>query len=98
MVTTLSMREANQNFSELARRVEAGEEIVVTRHGKPVLRMVPAQARGRVPTPEQEAAWQRFRDFAESGWTASGGWKFSCDEIYEERLDELERRRNRNKG
>lgn len=98
MATTMSMLEANHNFSDLARMVEAGEEIVVTRHGKAVLRMVPAQAHVRVPTLEQEAAWQRFRDFAESGWTAAAGWKFSREETYDERLDELERRRNRNKG
>lgn len=83
MATTMSMREANQNFSELARRVEAGEEIVVTRHGKAVLRMVPAQSRERVPTPEQEAAWQRLLATARQGWKSETGWKFNRDELYE---------------
>ena len=33
------MREAKNKLTELARRVEKGETITVTRHGKPVLEM-----------------------------------------------------------
>jgi prevent-host-death family protein len=32
----VSVAEAKAKFSELLKRAEAGEEIVVTRHGKPV--------------------------------------------------------------
>ena len=34
--------EAKQNFSELILAVEAGEEVLITRHGKEVVRMLPA--------------------------------------------------------
>lgn len=36
--------EARNTFSSLLERVEGGEEITITRHGKPVARMVPVSA------------------------------------------------------
>ena len=39
-MTTVSIREAKNKLTELARRVEAGESITVTRHGKPVLELM----------------------------------------------------------
>lgn len=36
---TVGVFEAKTKFSELLDRVEAGEEIIVTRHGKPVARI-----------------------------------------------------------
>jgi prevent-host-death family protein len=41
-MATVGMFEAKTHFSELAKRVEAGEEITVTRRGAPVLKLVPA--------------------------------------------------------
>jgi prevent-host-death family protein len=38
---TVGAFEAKTKFSELLDRVERGEEVVVTRHGKAVVRMVP---------------------------------------------------------
>jgi prevent-host-death family protein len=39
----ISISEAKAQLTELARRAEAGEDIVLTRHGRPVLRLVPVQ-------------------------------------------------------
>jgi len=39
----VGMFEAKTHFSELARRVQAGEEIIVTNRGEPVLKMVPIE-------------------------------------------------------
>jgi len=41
-VTTVSTAEAKARFTEILRRAEAGERIVVTRHGKPVVELAPA--------------------------------------------------------
>jgi prevent-host-death family protein len=41
-MTHVSVAEAKNHLSELLVRVEAGEEIAVTRHGKPVARLVAA--------------------------------------------------------
>jgi len=43
-MTIVSIRDAKNRLTELARRVEQGEAIVVTRNGKPVLDLVPHSA------------------------------------------------------
>ncbi len=43
---TLSIRDAKNRLAELAREVEQGEIIVVTRNGRPVFDLVPHRARG----------------------------------------------------
>jgi prevent-host-death family protein len=40
----MSVREANQNFSQLIAAAEAGETIVITKNGKPVARVAPQPA------------------------------------------------------
>ena len=49
----ISVAEAKNRLSELIVRVEAGEEIDVTRHGKPVARLVRA---GKAPAPDSQRA------------------------------------------
>jgi prevent-host-death family protein len=84
---SVSAREANQQFARILRDVEAGAEILVTRRGQPVARIVPAQPPGeRRLTPEQEAALERTRQRLEKGWDLGGG-KFNRDELYDEILD-----------
>jgi prevent-host-death family protein len=41
----ISIAQAKSQFSELVKRVESGEEIVITRHGKPVVNMTPAHSK-----------------------------------------------------
>lgn len=43
---TVSIRDAKNRLTELARTVEGGETIVVTRNGRPVLDLVPHKPRG----------------------------------------------------
>jgi prevent-host-death family protein len=43
---TVSMKEAKNRLTELARRVEEGETVTITRNGKPVLDMVPHKKKG----------------------------------------------------
>jgi prevent-host-death family protein len=52
--------EAKTHFSQLLERVERGEEIVITRRGKPVARMVPAAAKQ-----DPDAVMAVFRRLAE---------------------------------
>lgn len=40
-MTQFGMHEAKTNLSRLVERVEAGEDIVIARNGKPVARLVP---------------------------------------------------------
>lgn len=45
---TVSMKDAKNRLTELARRVEAGETVTITRNGKPVLDMVPHRKKGGI--------------------------------------------------
>jgi prevent-host-death family protein len=41
----ISVTEAKSQLNELVRRAEAGDEIVLTRHGQPAVRLTPVKAR-----------------------------------------------------
>lgn len=47
-MTTIPIREAKNKLTELARRVEAGEKITVTRNGKPVMELIPPVKKGGI--------------------------------------------------
>jgi prevent-host-death family protein len=61
--------EAKNTLSALLDLVEAGEEIVITRHGKPVARLVPS--RGAFSREQARAAAAAIRSMSE-GATLSG--------------------------
>ncbi len=48
MSAQFNMHEAKSNLSRLVERVEAGEEIVIARSGKPVARLVPVRGENRM--------------------------------------------------
>lgn len=56
--------EAKNTFGALLDRVEHGEEIIITRHGKPVARLVPNA--GGIDQVQARAAAGRIRARAES--------------------------------
>ncbi len=49
--TTVSLYEAKTHLSEFGDRAAAGEEFVVTKHGKPTFRIVPVEPKKRRPLP-----------------------------------------------
>ncbi len=51
MATTVSLYEAKTHLSELGERAANGEEIVVTKHGKPRFRLVEVQTAHPRPGP-----------------------------------------------
>lgn len=77
----ISLREANQNLSQLIKNVERGEEFIITRRGKPVARLVPVAAEHKL-SPAQLAALERTRERMHRGCDL-GGHMPSRDEIYE---------------
>jgi len=54
--------EAKNRLGMLLDRVEQGEEILITRHGKPVARLIPSTA--RVQSEQARAALRRIRQRA----------------------------------
>ena len=76
----VSARDANQRFSKLLAEVAGGREIVITRHGKPVARLVPVSAQQE--SAERAAAIKRLRARMKRGLSL-GGAKFKRDELYD---------------
>jgi prevent-host-death family protein len=48
-VETVNIHQAKTHLSRLIERAERGEEIVIARAGKPVVRLVPIEPAGREP-------------------------------------------------
>lgn len=65
--------EAKNTLGALLDRVERGEEIVITRHGKPVARLVPSSA-GIDPSKAQ-AALERIRARAQTLRAGEFNWE-----------------------
>ncbi len=55
MANSVNIHEAKTHLSRLVERVEAGEEVVIARAGRPVARLVPFRARTNPRTP---GAWR----------------------------------------
>jgi prevent-host-death family protein len=58
----ISVSDAKGQLTELVRRAEAGDEIILTRHGRSVARLVPIK-----PVPEPKARRQLLEAARESG-------------------------------
>jgi prevent-host-death family protein len=78
VATTMNVYEAKSHFSELLSRAEAGEEIIIARHGKPIVQLVPVQRKrpDRVAGLARGQIWiaDDFDDFTaedEEMWFAS---------------------------
>lgn len=54
-MASVNIHEAKTHLSRLVEQVEAGEEIVIARAGRPVARLVPYRARTQ---PRQPGAWR----------------------------------------
>jgi prevent-host-death family protein len=77
---SVSAREANQGFSKLLAEVAKGKEVVITRHGKPVARLVPIQ--DAAAAKKREAAIKRMMKRLEKG-VPLGGLRATRDEMHE---------------
>jgi prevent-host-death family protein len=87
----VTAREANQQFSKLLQRAVSGEEVVITKRGRPVAKLVPiADAKAQA---DAEAKEKQRREFI--AWLRSGALRggkvvdWARDELYnrEDRSD-----------
>jgi prevent-host-death family protein len=79
MDETISAAEANRRFSQLLRGVREGHTYVITSHGEPVARMVPA-GRDRAVA---DAAFKILMDRLKSQKAVNAG-RWTRDELYED--------------
>lgn len=79
---TVSARDANQGFSQLLSEVERGEELIITKRGRPVAVLSPYRA--PLMTPERRAAIDRAVRLMEEGLPWGDDLRnFTRDEMHE---------------
>jgi prevent-host-death family protein len=78
---TMSAREANQHFSKLLQAVVEGEEVVITRRGKPVARLAPIK--GGAGDAERKAKIDRLIQHWREGVDLGEPISWNRDELYE---------------
>lgn len=79
-MTHVSVSEAKTRFTEILRLVEAGEEVIVTRHGKEIAQIGPRRVK---PTPEQKlAAIRKAQDMARGKFEPGFSAARSADFLY----------------
>ncbi|WP_342163722.1 type II toxin-antitoxin system prevent-host-death family antitoxin [Methylobacterium sp. SD21] len=79
MEKTISAAEANRGFSEILRGVRDGHSYVVTNHGRPVARIVPAESDDAARDAKKEALLERLRN---QPLMNAGRW--TREELYED--------------
>ena len=81
-MTKITARDATRGFAALLKRVERGEQVVITKHGRPVAVLSPYRAAAM--TPERQAAIDRAIKLMEKGlsWPEGVG-PFTRDEMHE---------------
>jgi prevent-host-death family protein len=84
MSKMITLSDANRALSRCIREVEAGEEFVVTRRGRPVAWIVPVRKK-RVLTREQEAGRARTLERMKKGWNLGIEFPLDRDALHEQR-------------
>lgn len=80
MDEAVSAAEANRKFSQILRHVREGRSYVVTSHGNPVARIVPAQPNSALATAAKATLMDRLR----SQPVQIVGERWTRDELYDE--------------
>ncbi len=83
MVRQIGIREANLHLSRYIAAVERGEEVIITRRGRPVARLLPVPKQRQL-TPEQEAARARTLARMRKGYPLGIG-RIDRDSLHERR-------------
>lgn len=81
MQQMINLREANQNLSKYIRLIQEGDEIVITKHGKAVAKLVSVTEKKELSSAQHEAL-QRLVNLSDKGYHL-GGEGVNRDELYE---------------
>ncbi|AUB81873.1 type II toxin-antitoxin system Phd/YefM family antitoxin [Candidatus Thiodictyon syntrophicum] len=81
MQEIVSIRDANQHLSRYLDRVEQGTEILITRRGQPIARLLRVDPQGGL-SDAQRAARERLRARMETGY-ALGGVRLEREALHE---------------
>ena|SRR5436190_24195140 len=90
---SIGLFEAKTHLSELIARVQAGEEVVITRHNKPVVKLVPVQDSAKLDNRKRKAAVKALFGLREDIRKRTAG--MSSDEIVQMVRDMRDEQTNR---
>jgi prevent-host-death family protein len=83
MQQIVNLREANQNLSKYIRSLQEGDEIIITKHGKAVARLISVTEK-KILDAAQKKALQRLLRRKITGYHIGGnGNGISRDELYD---------------
>ena len=80
MKQQISLREANQHLARYVEAVEKGDEVVITRHGSPVAKLLGIPKKRQLSL-EQKVVWQKFHAQMQKGYNW-GGKKFDRESAH----------------
>lgn len=83
MEKTVSAADANRKFSELLRGVRKGRSYIVTSHGKPVAKLVPADSDDAIRAKGRAAFLKRLAS-QKLPEGADPNFRWTRDELYED--------------
>jgi len=78
----ITVSDAKGQLTELVRRAESGDEVILTRHGHPVVRLVPVKA--APDRAARRAALEAFRKAAATAAKEGPGAARSQDFLYDD--------------
>lgn len=74
---TIGAFQAKTHFSAILEQVEKGEQVIITKHGRPVAKLIPATGTDRDSIKE---AIERMKQFSKSHTLGGLDWKTLRDE------------------
>ncbi len=86
-MSTVTAREANQHFSKFLDAASRGEEVTITRRGKPVAKLVPVAAGEEGIAALEEAARQAALERLSIGYPGKSVGSWSRDDLYDDRVE-----------
>jgi len=81
MQQRINLREANQNLSKYISSLQSDDELVITRHGRAVAKLIPVN-KEKTLNPAQQEALKRLLNRITEGYHL-GGQGINRDELYE---------------
>lgn len=86
-MSTVTAREANQHFSKFLDAASRGEEVTITRRGKPVAKLVPVGAGEEEAAALEQAIRQAALERLARGYPGKSFDSWTRDELYDDRIE-----------
>jgi len=86
-MATVTAREANQHFSKILDAAARGEEVTITRRGKPVAKLVPVEVSEETVAVAEAAARRAALERLARGYAGKTIDFWTRDELYEDRME-----------